>query len=243
MSDRETAAFLERLRKNLGLTQAQVAERCGLRQSDVSRIETGKRSLSFVEATQFAAILNVPLQALLTGEMQAGTRLGDLALELRHLGIADLMVADERVPGAFRPAEEVAALAVGVERPEPRVIEALPAVLAWNRWRAELLAAFACVTHPLAITRLAWLAEITLTIDRTEGFPGGLISGDDLIRFLDSVDRPDEPDDLGHPGEGEPPHRVWKYWRIGYAADLTTFRNRAADLEARRPCATRSSAF
>jgi transcriptional regulator with XRE-family HTH domain len=236
VSNREpfAAGIVRRERKRLGLTQAQLAERIGASQSDVSRLEVGSRSLSLREAERLAEVFVVPLQAFLTGDVRPGTRLADLASELRSLGMVDLLVPEARVPGAFRPAEEVVAWAVSGERPDPRVIEALPAVLAWNRWRVGLLDAFARATHPRAVTRLAWLAEATLILERNDGFPGGLVSGDDLTAFLDGVTRPDEADDLGHPGEGEPAHRVWKYWRVNYAADLTTFRNRAAQLWALR---------
>jgi hypothetical protein len=157
-----------------------------------------------------------------------------LAIELRSLGIVDLIVPEIRVPGAFRSSEEVVARAVGTNHPDPRVVEALPAVLAWNHWRVRWLDGLARVAHPRAVTRLAWLAEAVLTIERNEGFPGGLVSGDELTDFLNKVDRPDEADDLGHPGQPEAVHRVWKYWRIGYSADLTTFRDRAVHLRTLR---------
>jgi hypothetical protein len=142
----------------------------------------------------------------------------------------DLVVPHARVPGTYRPNEEVLALAVGTERPEPRVIEALPAVLAWNRWRPDVLEAFARVTHPKALTRLAWLTEITFLLDRTGGFPGGLVGADELTRFLAKVDRPHESDDLGQPGAPAPDHRAWKYWRISYGVELSAFRERAERL-------------
>lgn len=217
-------------RKQLGLTQEQLGIRCGLSQADISRLETGKRSLSLDEAIQMAGILEVPLQWFVTGTVSPGPHLNDLALELRALGIVDLLVSQERIPGAFRPPEEVVSRAVGVERPDPRVLEGLPAILAWNRFRPALLVAFAQVTHRHALTRLAWLAEITLTIDRNETFPGGLISGDDLTDFLNRIDRPAEPDDLGHPSPLDSNHRVWKFWRVTYPASLETFRDRAAIL-------------
>lgn len=229
-----TAAVVRRERKRLGCTQRQLAEQSGLRQSDVSRIEAGTRPLTLDEAARLAELFDVPLQTFLTGDVRPGTRLADLATELRSLGMVDLLVSGARMPGAFRPAEEVIALAVSGERPDPRVIEAMPAVLAWNRWRVGLLDAFARAAHRRAVTRLAWLAEVTLVIERNDGFPGGLVSGDELTAFLDGVSRPDETDDLGHPGEVATAHRVWKYWRIGYAANLTDFVVRASQLLALR---------
>ena len=228
------AKTLRQERRRLKLTQGQLAQRCGIHQSEISRLENGKRSPTLPEALQLAEIFAVPLQVFLTGDVRPGARLNELAVELRFLGIVDLIVPNAQIPGAFRPAEEVVARAVGTTRPDPRVVEALPAVLAWNRWRVGLLDAFARLAHPQAVTRLAWLAEIALTVERNEGFPGGLVSGDELTEFLNRVDRPDKADDLGHPGESDAVHRVWKYWRIGYGADLATFRDRAIHLRTLR---------
>jgi transcriptional regulator with XRE-family HTH domain len=216
------------------LTQRQLAERSGLHPSVLSRIESGKREATLCEVVRLAEALHVPLEWFVTGKERPGTALADIAAELWHLGIVDLIVPQARVPGTYRPAEEVLALAVGTERPEPRVIEALPAVLAWNRWRPGVLEAFARVTHKKALTRLAWLIEITLVLDRTGGFPGGLISADELTDFLTRVDRPHEPDDLGQPGAQASEHRIWKYWRITYGVELSAFRERAEQLRSLR---------
>jgi transcriptional regulator with XRE-family HTH domain len=221
---------LLRARNRRGLTQRQLAERCGLHPSVLSRIESGKREASLQEALRLAEALHVPLEWFVTGKDRPGTALPDIAAELWHLGMVDLIVPHARVPGTYRSAEEVLALAVGTERPEPRVIEALPAVLAWNRWRPGVLEAFARVTHPKALTRLGWLTEITLLLERTSGFPGGLVSADELTEFLTKVDRPHEPDDLGQAGGSVPDHRLWKYWRITYAVELSAFRERAERL-------------
>lgn len=219
--------FLQQARQRRGFTQRQLAERCGLPQSVLSRIESGLREASFGEAVQLAEALHVPLEWFETGSDRAGSSLPEIAQELWHLGMVDLIVPLARVPGAYRSVEEVLALAIGKERPEPRVIEAMPAVLAWNRSRAGLLEAFARVTHPNALTRLAWLAEITLFLERTSGFPGGVVSSDDLTAFLSKVDRPHDSDDLGQPGGSIPDHRAWKYWRINYSVGLPAFKERA----------------
>lgn len=222
--------YLLQARNRRDLTQKQLAERCGLHQSVISRIESGKREASLHEVVCLAEALRVPLEWFVTGLERPGTALPDLAAELRHLGIVDLIVPRARVPGTYRPAEEVLALAVGTERPEPRVIEALPAVLAWNQWRPNILVAFARATHPKALTRLGWIIDITLLLDRTGGFPGGMKRADDLTALLAMVDRPHEPDDLGQPSATPPDHRVWKYWRIAYAVELSAFRERAEQL-------------
>jgi transcriptional regulator with XRE-family HTH domain len=221
---------LQRARILRGLTQKQLAERSGMHPSILSRIESGKREASLGEVVRLANALHVPLEWFMTGKERPGTALPDIAAELWHLGIVDLIVPHPRVPGMYRPDEEVLTLAVGTERPEPRVIEALPAVLAWNRWRPGVLEAFARVTHPKALTRLAWLIEITFLLERTGGFPGGLVGADELTEFLTKVDRPHEPDNLGQAGGPVPDHRLWKYWRITYSVELSSFKERAERL-------------
>ena len=73
---------------------------------------------------------------------------------------------------AYRIPEEVAALAVGTGVPDPPVVEEMPAFFVWNRWRPGWLVALAQVTHPKALTRLDWLSEINLLLDRMGGVPG-----------------------------------------------------------------------
>lgn len=217
-------------REKRGLTQRLLAAEIGLHQSDVSRIEQGRRMLSLDEAIRLASVLAVPLQWFLTGTSRPGRELPDLAMELQRLGAVDLLVKEKRVSWAFRRPEEVVACALCPARVDPRVLEALPAVLAWNRWSVGLLDAFAREADRRVINRLGWLAEVVLVIERTEGFPGGVISGNELTELLQQIDQPREPDDLGHPADPSPTHRAWKYWRIGYAAEPTTFRDRARGL-------------
>lgn len=212
------------------LTQGELADRCGLRQSVISRIEGGHREPALEELVRLAGALDLPVQWFLTGQERPGNSLVDISQELRHMGLVDLRVPGERVPCAHRNPEELAALAVGTEVPDPRVVEGMPAILAWNRWRPALLVTFAQVTHPKALTRLAWLSEITLLLDRTGGFPGGIAGADDLVNFLQRVERPDALDPLGVTGAGSPEHRAWTYWRIQYPMDLQGFRDRALTL-------------
>jgi len=68
---------------------------------------------------------------------------------------------------AHRNIEEEVTLAVETGVPDQRVLEGMPAILAWNRWSPAWLVALARVTHPKALTRLVWLSEVTLLLDRT----------------------------------------------------------------------------
>ena len=128
---------------------------------------------------------------VLTGRWSPEKKLKDLATELRSLGLVDLRVEDATTPLAFRRPEETVAGAVAGKEPEARIIEGIPAVLAWNRWHPELLRAFAREAGRGVSRRLAWLADIALAIDRAGGFPGGIVgrvSSGDLCLDREAAD-------------------------------------------------------
>src|SRR4051794_30122876 len=102
--------WLSLARVRAGLTQQQLAARCGTDQSTISRIEMAQRSPSLDQLLQLAQALAVPLHWFLSGQERPGGGLTEIALELQALGVADLLVEGAAVPGAFRPAEEVVAL-------------------------------------------------------------------------------------------------------------------------------------
>ena len=56
---------LQEVRVRAGLTQKELAIRVGCAQSEISRIEQGKRSISVDRLQQLASALNVPVAALL----------------------------------------------------------------------------------------------------------------------------------------------------------------------------------
>jgi hypothetical protein len=151
-----------------------------------------------------------------------------------------------RVPGAFRRAEELIALIVAPEEPEPRLLEAVPAILAWNEIDPVLLHAFALANGPLACRRLAWLADVTLAIERQGGFPGGCRK-EALTRFTRLVPLPDAEQDawdgLGRFSAKLPSSPIWKRWRIRYDAGFDEFKRRAKVLDElrTRPISARST--
>jgi hypothetical protein len=178
--------------------------------------------------------LGVPIQWLLTGTHRPGPELRDVAVELRHLGVVDLFVPDARVPGAFRPPEQLVARILSGRSPDPRLVEAVPAVLAWNAWDGRLLEAYALTYDARAAHRIAWLAEVTLTLHRSRPFPGGVAEPLVLQRYVESTPRPEEPDDLGRPALAEPVPPVSRRWNVTYAATLSTFEERARQLNSLR---------
>lgn len=216
-------------RRDRGYSQSQLARRCQLTQAQVSLFEAGKRLPSLDQFVRLARALDIPFQRLLTGTDRPGVALKDLAVELRRLGAADLWIADAAVPGAARRPEEVIALAASGGSPDPRVIEALPALLSWNAIRPPLLRAHGIVTR--TTSRLAWLATIALLIEQKKGFPGGCRKGS-LERFLKTIAPPKGPawDDLGRPVDAPPEYPAWKRWKISYPATPEQFEERAREL-------------
>jgi transcriptional regulator with XRE-family HTH domain len=221
-------------RAERGLNQSELAQRCGLAQQQVSYLEAGRRRPSLDQVIRIAGALDIPIQRLLAGADRPGTGLEDIAVELRGLGVADLWVRDARVPGAFRRPEEVIALAVSGQEPDPRIIEAIPAALAWAEIHPVLLRAYATETR--TAFRLGWLADVALTIERQGGFPGGC-GKEPLARFLKALRLPGERaswDGLGKPADEIPRSPLWRRWKIRYDAHLDAFKARAAHLEGLR---------
>jgi transcriptional regulator with XRE-family HTH domain len=223
-----------------GLSQRDLATRCGLTQSYLSLLERGARSPSLVQVARLAEVLYVPLQWFINGDLRPGEGWRDLVIELYDLGIVDLLVADPVVPAAFRPAEQVVALVLSGDEVEPRVVEAVPAVLAWNDWNVRILEGYARAYDRRASHRAAWLADVAQTIHTQHGFPGGCVSPRKLSAVWRRAKRPAEPDSLGYPTNEASLPPVSRRWNITYAADLDTFRRRAEHLHELRTSRDRS---
>jgi transcriptional regulator with XRE-family HTH domain len=120
------------------LTLADLAARTARTEAQISYLETAKRRPECEDLGRLSQDLDRPLQYRLTRTTRPGTYLPEPALELRSYGVSDLVVNDPVAPGAFRPVEEVVALALSGTGPEPRVVEAFPFVLACNAWNPHL---------------------------------------------------------------------------------------------------------
>jgi transcriptional regulator with XRE-family HTH domain len=232
-------SHLSHARLERKLSQAELAGRCALSQTQISYFELGQRRPTLDQLVRIAKALDYSIEGLIAGANRPGNELRHMAVELRSLGMADLWVKDAVVPGAFRRAEELIAVAVGGEEPDPRIVEAIPAILAWNEIDPILLRAHGLATRPRTVRRLAWLADVVLAIDRRGGFPGGcrkrpLERFTRMIRAAEA--ETDAWDSLGRPMAKYPTSPIWKRWRINYDADLDRFKQRAGHLdELRRP--------
>ena len=229
--------WLSKARMVQGLTQKELAVRAGVSQPRVSGIEKGEMLPTLPQLIRLARALLVPLQWFLNGSVVSGTEVPDIALQLQWLGVVDLLVSDAVVPGAFRPTEQVLVLAVTGNQPNPRIIEAIPAVMAWNRWSASRLREYSRPRTSRESIRLAWLADMALTIDRTMGFPGGCPQRKNLELFVGRLSKANlrlRNDDLGRPGEENTLPPVSKRWKISYDAPLSAFAERAQHLSLQR---------
>jgi transcriptional regulator with XRE-family HTH domain len=224
-------AYLRNARKAAGFSQSALAVAARVSRIQVVRAEQGRYILDLDEAVRIAEVLKTPLERFTTGHWRPGSDLRGIALELFHLGIRDLEVSAPHVPGAFRSGEQVLAAALKGDQPEPRVVEAIPLILALRKLNVPLTVAFADSYDSRIRTRLAWLSDITLTLSQLSTFPTEVKWEAQLKEFLRAGMKRPEPDSLGHPREGVLP-RLWAKWNITYAGDLKDFERRVVEVEA-----------
>jgi len=216
------------------LTQNELAILASISRPQIVRMESGSYSPDVPQLLRLAAALRVPLEYLTAGRWRPSSSLRGLAFDLHRLGIRDLEVSGSEVPGSLRHPEEVVALALAGDRPEVRVLEALPLVLAGVRLRVPLVNAFALSTGDKRVrTRLGWLCDITLILSKQSTFPATVVAPRSLEvlskRFLRFVDKKAAPDTLGHPGNFTSRLLPWKRWHINYAGRLDDFLKRSQE--------------
>ncbi len=227
------STYLKLARTSAGFTQSDLARRSSVSRTQIVKMEAGTYAPSFDEIVRLAEVLKIPLQRLLSGRRRPSATLPGIAFELDDLGLHDLEVSGAEVPGAFRHPEEVIVLALRGDRPEPRIVDAMPAILATIEFRVRLVHAFAGIYDPRVRTRLAWLSDVTLTLGRQSTFPVAVRTEAVLAKFVRTGKRAALPDSLGHPGEKRSP-LLWRRWNITYAGDLENFSRRAQEVAAIR---------
>lgn len=229
-------ANLKLARKYAGIGQSRLARLSGVDRLVIVRAESGKRFLNIQDCLLIANALKIPLEKLTTGRWRPRQSIQGIAVELYRLGIRDLVVPDSIPPGAFRPTEEVLCLALKSNRPEPRIIEAIPFVLSKKPFDARLVLAYAQNLDGRVRNRLAWLCDVTLTLSKRSDFKPGVEESKSIEQILKRVKRPlkqKEFDSLGHPDFDEKKvPLVWKRWRINYAGRWEQFIQRAQELNA-----------
>jgi transcriptional regulator with XRE-family HTH domain len=222
---------LRTARMQRGLTQAELGSRCGVTQTELSNIEQGKRLPSLTLFFRFAQVLEFPLERFLSGQVRPPVDRRTVLIHLHWLGVVDLLTPTTCVQGAFPPPEETLAWILNGNTPDPRLVEAIPAVLAWNAWDARLLEAYGSSQDPRVLTRLAWLADVALTLHRSDVFGSEFKTPLALETFIHRVAPPSTPDDLGRPMLHDPLPPFSRRWNIHYAATFDTFAQRARHLK------------
>lgn len=239
----QVGRHLEQARKAVGLTQLALAKAAGINRVQIVRMEAGRIVPRLDEVVRLAEVLKVPIEWFIAGRCMPTYDLRGIALELYRLGIRDLQVSDPRVPGSARHREEVLVIAVSGDRPEPRIVEAVPFLLLQRYYIVELVTAFAGVFDKRALTRLAWLSEIAQTLNRSGAMPhltwSSASAGPAHLYALkkageQGLKKPTllpEPDSLGHPGSGHF-SPIWRRWNITYAGTMDDFRRRTIEVHA-----------
>jgi transcriptional regulator with XRE-family HTH domain len=226
---RNVGTHLKQARRNAKLTQLVLARRAGVNRTSLAKIELGQSALTIEDLTRLATALHVPVQQFLTGNPRPALDLKGIAFELYQLGVRDYVVEGAAVPGAFRRPEEVVVLALRGDRPEARLIDAMPFVLATRPLNAGLALAYANHHDRRVQGRLAWLSDVTLALARKSTFPVALRKQGGLERLVKKVKKADEPDSLGHPGSART-GPLWRRWNITYGGTMDDFLRRAREL-------------
>ncbi len=228
-----TGANIKSAGISVRFTQAALSRRSGISRSQIVKMEAGRVIPQLDEAVRIADVLHIPIQRLLTGKTKPSVGLNGIAHELHNLGITDLVVSDAEVPGAFRRSEQVIALALSGDRPEVRIVEAIPYVLSQTKLHVRLAISFAELYDPRVKYRLAWLSDVTLVLARK----GIVAIAPDVERPLErltkTVKKPETRDDLGSPGT-RPKSPIWRRWNMDYSGTLQEFAERARLLDASR---------
>lgn len=102
---------LAEARKARGLTQVQLAEKCGMNQSQISYIEKGRRGTFMRKWREIASVLEVDLDWLLPGESIEQERLvSELSNQALPFGLRELIEDSDLIKGLKITSQEWSAL-------------------------------------------------------------------------------------------------------------------------------------
>lgn len=234
----EVGKHLTRARKQKGLTQKGLADLCQLRQGEISAFESGRRHPTLAQLTELARSLGISLQWFITGTLEPSAATpAELQYELRHWGIYDLPLDAVKVPGAFRPVEQLIVLILKGDQIPKLIIESMPYLLAVTRWRSRLLLAFARdAGDSRVLARLGWLADITRSLHKAGHLAEAQAQRAALLTLTKKATKATRQDSLGHPaGDFDTVPVISTRWNISYAANMDSFKKRAEQLRALRP--------
>lgn len=72
--DRQIGSNIARMRASRGMSQTDLGDRIGMHQQTVAKVEAGTRPLKLREASEICQVLNVTLDDMAAGPVQAGVR-------------------------------------------------------------------------------------------------------------------------------------------------------------------------
>ncbi|NOY90956.1 MAG: helix-turn-helix transcriptional regulator [Deltaproteobacteria bacterium] len=210
---------LEGCRRQRQLTQAALAQRLGVDRSLVARWERGQRDPDLAILERVASALKVPMSRLARGVERLPPSEAVLRIELSALGVP-ISTDWSSPPWALRPVETT--LAEALERTDPRIVDALPGVLATTTFRPRVLWAKAS-ERALTERRLGWLTGLAQTlIARGVGYGGAHL--EELARLVQLPGTGAAWDDVGKSASDRrklPP--ISKRWRVSYDQTLRGF--------------------
>jgi transcriptional regulator with XRE-family HTH domain len=234
---KEVGKYISKARRKRGMLQTGLADKCGLRQGEISAFESGRRQPTLAQLTEIARSLEMPLQWFISGTVEPPVTSTDLTAELRHYGILDMPLEKAKVPGAYRPIELLLCQAMrGDTIPKP-LIESMPWLLATTKWKSRLVLAYAReVGDGRVPTRLGWLADVARSLFKAGHLPEADRQKGPLLTLTKKTTKGDKPDSLGHPaGDWATVPAINMRWNMTYVATADQFKERAAALRAMQP--------
>lgn len=234
----EVGKHLARARRQKGLTQKGLADRCQLRQGEISAFESGRRHPTLAQLTELARSLDAPLQWFISGTLEpAAVTNADWRCELRYWGVSDLPLEGAKVPGAFRPIEQLLTLILKGDQVARMLVESMPYLLATTPWRSRLMLAYARETGDVRVrSRLGWLADITRSLHKAGHLPEAQSRRGALLTLTKKTTKGDKQDSLGSPaGDFDTLPVISNRWNMSFAGSVEQFKTRVEQLRALRP--------